>query len=78
MAISKDGKTDGITLRIKKEVLDAYDAIAARNNAAGLKSSGRRLVTAQDVMRQVLEAHPEVTAELGRQSESNGKAKDSA
>lgn len=71
MTASKDGKTAGITLRLKRTVLDAYAEIANRENAADLQKGGRGLKSIQDVMRETLEAHPEVAATLGKPTTPN-------
>ncbi len=73
MGTSKDGKTTGITLRVRTDVLDAYASIANQKNAEDLKKAGRghKLKTTQDMMRATLESNPEVIAELAKNTTSN-------
>jgi hypothetical protein len=66
MRFDKKGKTVGITLRIRTDVLEVYANIAHRANTIALESQegGRGLHTAQDVMRHRLISLPEVAAKL--------------
>jgi hypothetical protein len=51
-------ETIGITLRLNKDVLEAYQFIANKANALDLKNGGRGNMTVQDVIRHRLSSLP--------------------
>lgn len=58
MGLRNGGKTEGITLRLPKTLLQAYAEIANRANLIDLKNGGRGKMTVQDVLRHRLASLP--------------------
>ena len=59
---SKSGETVGITLRLPRDVLEAYSDIANRANLIALGQGGPARTTVQDVMRHRLQSLPYIKA----------------